>query len=276
VVGLGLVMAVAYMSGNQVIVQRTLGARSEWDAKGGMLFGGLLKFFIPLMVALPGLCAIVLVPQLGAENADRAVPEMIRLLMPAGLRGLMFAALFAAMMSHISATLNSTSTIFITDIVGQLRNWSGRRPLKEKTALLLGRITTAILIISTALLAEPIGNREQIYVYMQTILSMFQGPVLAILLLGIIWPRATGYGGLAGLVLGVTFCFILRNTPGLFPSEDPFLFVAWWSFVFALIVTIVVSLLTKREPEEKLRGMVWSSVIRDTDAQEALQERIAQ
>jgi Na+/proline symporter len=105
---------------------------------------------------------------------------------------------------------------------------------------------------------------------------MFQGPVLAILLLGIIWPRATGYGGLAGLVLGVTFCFILRNTPGLFPSEDPFLFVAWWSFVFALIVTIVVSLLTKREPEEKLRGMVWSSVIRDTDAQEALQERIAQ
>jgi SSS family solute:Na+ symporter len=276
VFGLGLVMAVAYMSGNQVIVQRTLGARSEWDAKGGMLFGGLLKFFIPLMVALPGLCAIVLVPQLGAENADRAVPEMIRLLMPAGLRGLMFAALFAAMMSHISATLNSTSTIFITDIVGQLRNWSGRRPLKEKTALLLGRITTAILIISTALLAEPIGNREQIYVYMQTILSMFQGPVLAILLLGIIWPRATGYGGLAGLVLGVTFCFILRNTPGLFPSEDPFLFVAWWSFVFALIVTIVVSLLTKREPEEKLRGMVWSSVIRDTDAQEALQERIAQ
>ena len=276
VFGLGLVMAVAYMSGNQVIVQRTLGARSEWDAKGGMLFGGLLKFFIPLMVALPGLCAIVLVPQLGAENADRAVPEMIRLLMPAGLRGLMFAALFAAMMSHISATLNSTSTIFITDIVGQLRNWSGRRPLKEKTALLLGRIMTAVLIISTALLAEPIGNREQIYVYMQTILSMFQGPVLAILLLGIIWPRATGYGGLAGLVLGVTFCFILRNTPGLFPSEDPFLFVAWWSFVFALIVTIVVSLLTKREPEEKLRGMVWSSVIRDTDAQEALQERIAQ
>jgi SSS family solute:Na+ symporter len=275
VFGLGLVMAVAYMSGNQVIVQRTLGARSEWDAKGGMLFGGLLKFFIPLMVALPGLCAIVLVPNLGVENADRAVPEMIRLLMPAGLRGLMFAALFAAMMSHISATLNSTSTIFITDIVGQLRNWSGRKPLQEKTALLSGRIITAALIISTALLAEPIGNRAQIYVYMQTILSMFQGPVLAILLLGIIWPRATGYGGLAGLVLGVTFCFILRNTPGLFPSEDPFLFVAWWSFVFALIVTIVVSLLTKREPEEKLRGMVWSSVIRDTDAQEALQERIA-
>jgi len=275
VFGLGLVMAVAYMSGNQVIVQRTLGARSEWDAKGGMLFGGLLKAFIPLMVALPGLCAIILVPQLGAENADRAVPEMIRLLMPAGLRGLMFAALFAAMMSHISATLNSTTTIFITDIIGQLRNWFGKAPLAEKTALGMGRVITAALIISTALLAEPIANREQIYVFMQTILSLFQGPLLAILLLGIVWRRATGYGGLAGLVLGVAFCFVLKYTPGLFPSEEPFLFVAWWSFVFALIVTVVVSLLTKPEPEEKLRGMVWSSVVLDEDAQEALKERVA-
>jgi Na+/proline symporter len=267
-------MAVASMSGNQVIVQRTLGARSEWDAKGGMLFGGLLKFFIPFMVALPGLCAIVLVPQLGVENADRAVPEMIRLLMPAGLRGLMFAALFAAMMSHISATLNSTTTIFITDIIGQLRNWLGKKPVQEKTALLLGRIMTAALIISTAVLAKPIADREQIYVFMQTILSLFQGPLLAVLLLGITWPRATGYGGLAGLVLGVMCCFVLNYTPGLFPSEDPFLFVAWWSFVFSLIVIVVVSLLTKPEPAEKIRGLVWSSVVRDKDAQQALKDRV--
>ena len=81
VFGLGLVMAVAYMSGNQLIVQRTLGARSEWDAKGGMLFGGVLKAFVPLLVALPGLCAIVLLPNLA--DPDKAVPEMIRVFMPA-------------------------------------------------------------------------------------------------------------------------------------------------------------------------------------------------
>jgi len=276
VFGLGLVMAVAYMSGNQVIVQRTLGARSEWDAKAGMLFGGLLKFSIPLMVALPGLCAIILVPTLGDANADRAVPEMIRLFMPAGLRGLMFAALFAAMMSHISASLNSTTTIFITDIIGQLRKWSGRGPLGEQSALRWGRYITAIMIISTALLAEPIGNREHIYVYMQTILSMFQGPLLAILLLGILWPRATGHGGFWGLVSGLGCSFVLYNTPGLFVTEEPFLFVAWWSFVFAILVTVVISLLTKPEPEEKLRGLVWSSVVTDKDAQDALKERVAQ
>lgn len=275
VFGLGIVLAIAYMSGNQVIVQRTLGARTEWDAKAGMLTGGFLKSMIPLMVALPGLCAIVLVPHLPVEEADRAVPEMIRLLLPAGLRGLMFAALFAALMSSISGTLNSATTIFITDIWGQIRRWSGQSAYTEQQALNMGRGFTAFLIIISALLAKPIADRESIYVFSQTILSMFQGPTLAILLLGIIWPRATRWGGLAGLVLGVTFCFILNYTPGLFPSENPFLFVAWWSFVFALAVTIIVSLLTPREPDEKLRGLVWSSVVQSTAAQDALKERNA-
>lgn len=273
VFGLGIVLAIAYMSGNQVIVQRTLGARTEWDAKGGMLVGGFLKSMIPLMVALPGLCAIVLVPHLPVEQADRAVPEMIRLLLPAGLRGLMFAALFAALMSSISGTLNSASTIFITDIWGQFRRWLGQPALTERQGLNMGRLFTAILIILSGILAKPIADRESIYVFMQTILSMFQGPTLAILLLGITWRRATQWGGLAGLSLGVAFCFILKYTPGLFTSDDPFLFVAWWSFVFSMVVTIVVSLLTRPEPDEKLIGLTWSSVIQSNEAQAALEER---
>ncbi len=275
VFGLGIVLAIAYMSGNQVIVQRTLGARSEWDAKGGMLLGGFLKSFIPLMVALPGLCAIVLVPHLGAENADRAVPEMIRQLLPAGLRGLMFAALFAALMSSISGTLNSATTIFVTDLYGQVRRLAGYAPPSGRHALNLGRGFTAVFIILASVLAKPIGNTDSIYVFIQTVLSLFQGPTLAVLLLGIIWRRATGWGGFTGLLLGVLFCFILKYTPNLFPSDDPFLFVAWWSFVFSIVVTMVVSLLTPPESDEKVRGLVWSSVVHDDEAQAALTERIS-
>ena len=143
----------------------------------------------------------------------------------------------------------------------------------ERQALAMGRGFTAFLIITAAVLAKPIADRESIYVFMQTILSMFQGPTLAILLLGIIWRRATQWGGLAGLSLGVLFCFILKYTPGLFTSEDPFLFVAWWSFVFSLVVTVVVSLMTKPESEEKLRGLTWGSVIHSAEAQAALEER---
>lgn len=273
VFGLGIVLAIAYMSGNQVIVQRTLGARSEWDAKGGMLVGGFLKSFIPLMVAVPGLCAVVLLPDL--VDSDSAVPHMIRLLMPPGLRGLMFVALFAALMSSVDSTLNSSTTIFVTDILGRLRSLFFGTTFTEKQALVLGRIFTVAFIVTAALLAKTVGQAEGIYVFIQTALSLFQGPTLAILLLGIVWKRATRWGGLAGLVLGVAFCFVLNYTDGLFPSDDPFLFVAWWSFVFSMIVTVVVSLLTPPEPEEKIRGLVWDSVVTDEEMQEALRDRVS-
>ena len=271
VFGLGIVLAVAYMSGNQAIVQRTLGARSEWDAKGGMLFGGFLKSFIPLMVAVPGLCAVVLIPDLA--EGDRAVPEMIGMLMPPGLKGLMFVALFAALMSSVDSTLSSATTIWTTDLFGRVYQFMNGHEMDEKLGLWVGRGFTFVFIILAGVMAPIIGQAESLYVFVQTALSLFQGPTLAILLLGIIWKRANRWGGLAGLVLGVAFTTTLNMVEGLFPSDDPFLFVAWWSFVFSLIVTIVVSLLTPPEPEEKIRGLVWGQVMQDGEIQRVLGEK---
>ena len=271
VFGLGIVLAIAYMSGNQAVVQRTLGARSEWDAKGGMLFGGFLKSFIPLMVAVPGLCAVILAP--GLAEGDRAVPEMIRTLLPPGLKGLMFVALFAALMSSVDSTLSSASTIWTTDLYGRFHHFITGNRLNGRQGLFVGRLFTVSFIILAGYLAPWIGQQEGLYVFIQTALSMFQGPTLAILLLGIIWRRANRWGGLAGLVLGVMFTTVLNCVDGLFPSDDPFLFVAWWSFVFSLVVTIVVSLLTKPEPEEKIRGLVWGQVMKDGEIQRIIQER---
>ncbi len=273
VFGLGIVLAIAYMSGNQAVVQRTLGARSEWDAKGGMLFGGFLKSFIPLMVAVPGLAALVVAPNL--TDGDDAVPFMIREMLPPGLSGLMFVALFAALMSSVDSTLNSATTIWTTDLLGRVKRMVSGTPFSEKQGLVIGRIFTVAFIVLAGILAPVIGRAESIYVFIQTALSLFQGPTLAILLLGVMWRRTTQWGGLAGLVLGVAFCFVLNGTQGLFPSDDPFLFVAWWSFVFSMIVTVVVSLLTPAEPEEKIRGLVWGSVVHDEAAQAALDERVS-
>jgi Na+/proline symporter len=271
VFGLGIVMATAYMSGNQAVVQRTLGARSEWDAKGGMLFAGFLKSFIPLLVAVPGLCAVVLLPEL--ERGDMAVPSLMRDLLPPGLRGLMFAAMFAGLMSSMDSALNSASTIWTTDLYGQAYRGIQGKEISERHSLFAGRSFTLGFVILAGALAEWIGDNEGLYNFLQTALSMFQGPVFAILLLGIMWKRATQWGGLAGLVLGVMFTTILNNVEGLFPSEDPFLFVSWWSFIFTLIVTVVVSLLTPPEPDEKIRGLVFGQVMKDGEIQRILQSR---
>jgi len=298
VFGLGVVLAIAYMSGNQAIVHRTLGARTEWDAKAGMLLGGFLKSFIPVMVALPGLCALVYLPQTIQNDPhavppemyqmvdtdtgpvpvlherDRVVPTMMRLMLPPGLQGLMLAGLLAALMSSISGTLSSASTIFVTDIYNRGRQLLGFKALNEKSALYWGRGFTAFLIIASSLLAPQFDRVDGLYNFIQTVLSLFQGPTLAILLLGILWPRANRWGALAGLLLGVLVCFAMWCVPNLFPAEDPFLYIAMYSFVFAMVVTVVVSLLTPPEPEEKIRGLVWSSVVQDPAAQEALKARV--
>lgn len=272
--GLGIVLSTAYFSGNQAVVQRALGARSEWDAKAGVLLAGFLKLFIPVLVALPGLAAIVILPTLA--RADDAVPQLIALLLPPGLRGLMFAAFIAALMSSVDSNLNSASTLWCQDILTKLHLGVFRRPISPRGLLLLGRVLSGVLLVSAALIAPEIERRfSNIYNAIQSIFSLIQGPSLAILLLGVLWRRATAWGGLVGLVSGVSLCvvFNLQSMAGLFSSEEPFLFVAWWSFVFTLGVTVVVSLATPPEPPEKLRGLVLGELLRDPEAQGALARR---
>ena len=273
--GLGVVLSTAYFSGNQTVVQRALGARTEWDAKAGVLLAGFLKLFIPLLVAIPGLAALVILPDLASP--DDAVPNLIRLLLPPGLRGLMFAAFIAALMSSVDSNLNSASTLWTQDIFARLRRaWTGR-DLSERQTLLLGRFTGIVLLLSAALIAPHIESRfGNIYNAIQSMFSLIQGPSLAILLLGILWRRATGWGGLVGLVSGVGLCIVLNleSMAGLFVSEEPFLFIAWWSFVFTLGVTAAVSWCTPPEPPEKIRGLVFGEILADEEMQSILRRRI--
>ncbi len=273
VFGLGIVLSTAYFVGNQAVVQRALGARTEWDAKAGMILAGFLKLFIPVMVIIPGLAAVALYPDLDA--ADRAIPTLIRDLMPPGLTGLMFAAFFAALMSSVDSYLNSTTTVFMSDIYAKAYRRLRGSDVGARHGLVLGRIVTAALIIAAGLFAPFIDRFETLYVAIQTMFSIFQGPTLAILLLGILWRRATQWGGLAGLLLGVLLTSTLTVIGDqVFPSEDPFLFISFWSFLFSLAVTIVVSLVTPPEPDEKIRGLVFQQVLHDEKAQHLLRDRM--
>jgi len=250
--GLTFVMANAYMIGNQAVVQRCLAAKNEWHAKASMIWGAFLKMFIPVMVLFPGLIATVMHP--GLEEGDQAFPMLIGTLLPIGLRGLLFAALLAGLMSSIDSVLNSTATLWTKDIYQKFI----KKEASDKHYLNVGRVTTILLLIFGVLTAPVSKKFPGIYVAIQTFLSFFQGPIFSILLLGIFFRRITAWGGCAGLVGGITVSISLYlNKSSLFTIEDPFLYVSWWSFVAGFIITIVVSIFTKPHPEQKLYGLVY-------------------
>jgi solute:Na+ symporter, SSS family len=270
--GLAFVMAPGYWLGNQVIVQRTLGARSEWDAKAGVLWCGGLHALIPLLITLPGLIGLALYHG-QITNPDKIYPFLLRKLLPPGMMGLVFAAFLAAMMSTVSAVLNSAATIWTKDVwqLYVVKNASDRH------YLILGWVLTLTFVILGMSLAPLVESFQTIYQAVQNFFTFVQGPSLAILLLGMLWKRATPWGGFAGLLGGLgisTTLFFLHRFYHIFSLDDPFLFVNWWTLTGALVITVVVSLLTEPKPPEELVGLVYDLTVESEPAQEAIKKRV--
>ncbi len=249
--GLTLVMSNAYMIGNQAIVQRCLATKSVWHAKASMLCGAFFKMFIPVLVMFPGLIAVAAYP--GMADGDQAFPTLVKNLLPPGLRGLLFAGFLAGLMSTIDSILNSTATLWTKDVYERFV----KKDASDRHYMIVGQLATVVLLIF-GVITSPLSDRfPGIYVAIQTFLSFFQGPVFSILLLGMFWPRATQWGGLVGLVGGISTSislYIFKDR--LFTIEEPFLYISWWSFVVGVLLNVATSLLTRPHPEERLSGLV--------------------
>jgi SSS family solute:Na+ symporter len=254
--GLGLVLANAYWLGNQTIVQRTLGAKSMEDARASYVLGSFLKVLIPFAMVVPGIIALAYNPNI--TDADKAMATLVREIMPSGMLGIFFAAFLAGLMSSVDSALNSSATIWTKDIYQRFFKPDGT-PLHY---LVVGRILTAVFLVVAIVFAQYAMNFESIYDLTQTLLSVFQGPSLAIILLGVLWKRGTGAGALVGLIGGVAFSMTImwansNASEPLFKIDDPFLYIAWWSFIVSVSLTVIVSLLTKPMSDERLKGLIY-------------------
>lgn len=258
--GLGMVLSPAYWIGNQAIVQRSLGAKSQFHAQAAYVWGALLKILIPLIIAVPGLIALAKFPDL--ESGDHAIPTLVSTLLPPGLRGLFLAAFIAALMSSVDSYLNSAATLVTNDLyLRHIRPDAGDHRL-----LVIGRgVTIALMIwaIGFAFVVKGMdesGKASGIYAIFQTLMAFFQGPALATILCGFLWRRATGIGALVGFFGGMATSIGLfvanrwhesLGIAPLFRIPEPFLYFSVWAFLSALTLIIVVSLLTRPEPAEK-------------------------
>ncbi len=252
--GLAFVLSPAYWVGNQAIVQRNLATGSEREAKKSVIFAAALKLTIPVLIVVPGMVGFALFPEL--SKGDDVYPTMLRELLPPGLAGLVFAGFLAALMSSVDSYLNSASTLWTMDIYKRFI----KKDASHEHLFKVGKALTAFFIIFAIFLAPVTAKFPGVFSAMQTLLAIFQGPTFAILLLGMIWKRANGPGAIAGLILGVaTSSSLFWLGDSLFQTKEPFLYIAWWSFVTGIAATVVVSLMTPPKSEAELKNLMYST-----------------
>ena len=186
-----------YWGFNQFITQRTLTARSLADGQRGIMFAALLKLVLPFIIVFPGIMAFQLYGS-DTTNADQAYPILIRNLVPNGLRGVLFAALFGAVMSSLDSMLNSASTIFTIDIYQRfLRPAAGPRDL-----VTVGRVSTAVFVLVGCLLAPLPGRFEGVFQYIQMIWGFISPAVVTVFVFGLLVPRASSSAAVVALIRG--------------------------------------------------------------------------
>ncbi len=262
-----------YWCTDQYIVQRVLSGRNQTQSRRGAIFGAYLKLLPVFIFLIPGMIAYGLdqkgIIHLGQHDA--AFPTLVSELLPMGVKGLVVGGLLAALMSSLASLFNSSSALFTVDFYKKFRPGSS-----EKHLVRVGRMATAVIVILGVLwipVMKGLGN--VLYVYLQDVQSLLAPGIAAVFMLGVFWKRATPASGLwgllAGFVLGMTRLG-LKIFEGLLNHEGWLykLFVApnWlhycmYLFFISIAVIVGVSLVTKKAPEEKLKGLTFGSASKE-------------
>ncbi len=172
-----------------------LGARSLTDARRGALFAGLLKLPVLFIMLIPGVLATLILPPL--DHGDQVFPALIGELLSTGVRGLVLAALVAALMSSIDSTLNSASALLTLDFIKP-----SRPELTPRQLAWIGRVAILLFMLISAAIAPLIGSFEGLVHYLQTVLAYLVPPVAALFLVGSLWRRPGPGAALATLIGG--------------------------------------------------------------------------
>ncbi len=270
------ILGIWYWCTDQVIVQRVLSAKDEGHAKAGTIFAGFLKILPVFLLVFPGLIALALYRDLfkfdaagNVLNGDIAFPTLIINLLPAGLVGMMIAALLAALMGGMASVFNSASTLVTLDFYKKLHPQAS-----EKNLVHFGRIATGAMVV-LGLLWVPFIHliSSQLYVYLQSVQGYISPPIAVCFIFGIAWPRMNGQGALVSMLTGFVLgagrfvMEILVKTGSVTNEGFPkwlvgmnFLHYSLLMFVVCALVLIAVSLMGEAPSRSKLAGLTFATV----------------
>jgi solute:Na+ symporter, SSS family len=286
VFGLGFVLSFGYWTTNFVEVQRAMASESITAARKTPIIGAFPKIFFPFITIVPGMIAAVLVVELQKVKAGQSVPGgssgdgvtyndaliyLMRDLLPNGLLGIAITGLLAAFMAGMAANVSAFNTVLSYDLVADYI--AKDRP--DHFYVRVGRIATVaatLIAIGTAAIASNFSN---IMTYLQNLFGFFNAPIFATFILGMFWRRMSPKAGWIGLISGTLAAVVVA-----FLSQDGFgsastgtinvsgqgtsFVAAGAAFVVDVLVSVLVSLVTRPKPREELVGLVYSETPRDS------------
>lgn len=268
-----------YWGFNQYIIQRTLAAKSLAEAQKGIVFAAFLKLFIPVIVVLPGIIAFVMnttdgvldlsnlasgfISSEGNVANDNAAPWLITTFVPAGLKGLVVAALAAAIVSSMASMLNSTSTIFTMDIYKPYIN-----PAISQTSMVtIGRITATIALIIAMFIAPQLGNLGQAFQFIQEYTGVVSPGILAVFITGLFWTSTTNKAAISGILLSIPIAMYFKIGPNGWVESSlfltlPFMQQMMWTFLLTLLTIVIFSYAENKGQDDPKKIVIQSDTFK--------------
>jgi SSS family solute:Na+ symporter len=276
--GLCCVVGFGYWTTDFLVVQRVLAANNLRSARMAPILGAALKMAVPFIVILPGLLALGVLPYhlvgeaqavtSGQHSYNEVLPLMLVRYCGPGLLGLGVTALIAGFMSGMAGNVSAFSTVWTYDIYGAFLN----KRASDRHYVVMGRWCTLIGVLVSVGTAYIVQHASSIMDYVQQLFSFFIAPLFGTVIIGMVWKRATKAAGFWGLLVGTATSIGLwlwvKNDPSalryvaLSPDAKEMaenIYRALWAWSACVIVTVMVSLVTKPKPESELVGLVYGA-----------------
>ena len=258
-----------YWGFNQYIIQRTLASKSLEEGQKGIAFAAFLKLIIPIIVVLPGMIAYVMnldesgiltkesvdIGFIGSNGNiinDNAAPWLIKNFIPAGIKGLILAALSAAIVSSLASMLNSTSTIFTMDIYKSLIN----KNADDKSMVKIGRLSVLVSLIIAMIIAPQLGNLGQVFQFIQEYTGIVSPGILAVFLMGLFYKKATNNAAIWGVISSIPIAMFFKVAPNGWSSlpifiNIPFMHQMMATCIGTMIIIYLISYIEGNQDDSK-------------------------
>ncbi len=283
VFGLGLIISFAYWTTDFLVVQRVLSAKDLRSAKMAPIIGAGFKMMVPFIVILPGLLGLAVIPGLvgekeaiatGGHSYNEVLPLMLARYAGPGLLGLGVTALIAGFMSGMAGNVSAFATVWTYDIYKPIHLRVKKTEGTDAHYVKIGRWCTIIGVLISIGTAYLVQQFASIMDYVQALFSFFVAPLFGTVIFGMLWKRTTAAGGFWGLFAGISSSIAMWAWVKLDPGALKFIalseyakdmaenmYRALWSWIICVLVTVVVSLLTKPKPDSELVGLVKSVTV---------------